>query len=448
VPRKTAIFVAGLLLGFLAGKLLGAPSDEVRAAVADLRTVPQERWASTRYLSLANVPEDERASVVAIVHFVANSTGSSPTIVAGVPLRGDILRLHLDDYRINPVAWEALAGSDPYFHLRTKVIAPKTQKETVVFTDAGHVGLENAAALRKMTGSAGALLRADWFITHVTTDHYYSFAAIPDTLDGWYQSLGVDKKTIVALQANRGANIFRSAVTQKPRRVSRYQGPLGGVWNTYDSADSDDPRKDPFRFPAFDSEYDAGEFIATKPNGLHVFGLYDRKGKRQDSVPDTIAKDTSDPLGDGRLVPMLSCVRCHTAGGYRVFSNDMAGLLKGRVDIKGYDVARLAAFYSTDRLAKELDRDQEDYAVAVAKATCGKLTAKELPEALGKIVRGYAYETVNADKAMRDLGSLHLEFFKASNDPYLLSLFEGKEINRRAWEASYHEAATLQEIGR
>lgn len=438
--KQTIIFVAGFLLGLMAGHLFGAPSDEVRAAVADLQTnVPKERWATTRYLSLANVPAEERKNVSAVVGFVCNSVGKAATI-SSADAPGELLRIDLARFGISQTAWEALCSDrEPYFHIRTKVIDPKTGKETIVHTDAGHVGLEQAAKLRAMTGSTGAILRADWFILRATTDHYYSLAAIPDTLAGWYASLGVDAKTISALAANRGANLLRSGVTQKPRRLSRWQGPLGGVWNTYDSAATDDPRHDPFRFPGFDGAYDAGEFIAAKANGLHLFGLYNAAGKRQDSVPDAIAKDDSDPVGDGRLVPMLSCVRCHTGDGFRAFNNDQDDLLK---HLKSYDADRLAAFYDTARLSKELTRDQEDYAAAVEKAT-GGMKAKELPAALGKIVRSYAYEQVTPEQAMRDLGVANIGVLIVSNDPYLLLLNEGKSINRQAWEQSFWEAATL-----
>jgi len=438
--RKLLPYIVTFLAGLMAGKLFGAPSDEVRAAVVDMElNVPRERWASTRYLSLANIDEKERDAHVAVIGFIANSAGASATIIEQ-HRTDDLLRLDLAEQRINPVAWEALASDrEPYYHIRTKVVDPKTGKETLVHTDAGHVGLANAAKLRTMSGSTGAILRADWFILRATTDHYYSLAAIPDTLAGWYASLGVDPKTISGLAANRGANLFRSGVTHKPRRLSRWQGSLGGVWQTYDSAATDDPRHDPFRFPAFDGIYDAGEYIATKANGLHLFGLYNAAGKRQDSVPDTIAKDDSDPAGDGRLVPMLSCVRCHSSDGYRQFNNDMDALAK---HLKGYDVNRLAAFYDTARLSKELTRDQEDYAEAVKKAT-GGMTAKELPTALAKIVREYAYEQVTPERAMRDLGVDNLGVFIVSSDPYLLALLDGKSINRDAWHASYNEAANL-----
>jgi len=114
--KQTAIFVAGFLLGLMAGHLFGAPRDEVRAAVADLQAnVPQQDWANTRYLSLANVEEKDRASVTVVVGFVANSVGASPAIYPA-SVSGDLLRLNLATFRINSAAWEALASDrEPYF---------------------------------------------------------------------------------------------------------------------------------------------------------------------------------------------------------------------------------------------------------------------------------------------------------------------------------------------
>ncbi len=429
------LFLLAVAAGLLsAGSLFGAPADEVRSAKQDLvYEVPEARHKWTRYLSLANKPPDERARTAAVVRFVLNTLGQSPTMVE-VPEVGDLLRADLAELMIDPLARDKLvADGEPYYHVKTRLANGK-----IVFTDAGHVGLENAYQMRLMTGSAGALTRADWFVWRATTDHYYSLAGVPDTLDGWYKSVGADPKVIVKLLANRGANIFRSGVTQKKRRVSRWQGPLGPVWNTYDSAVNDDPLHDPFRVPDFTGKYDAGEFIASRPNGLHQFGLYNAAGKRQGSVPDNIAKDDSDPHGDGVLVPMLSCVRCHTEGGWKTFNNDMDELLSS---LKGYDPQRLRAFYDTKRLNKELKRDQEDYDEACKKA-CG-LTAKEVSEALGHVVRLYGYNTVDADQAMRDLGASDLKTFVLSLDPYLLALLNGKKINRQDWEQSFNEAATL-----
>lgn len=445
--RKLLPIAIAFLVGVLIGSCRGAnPASELRAAVNDLRAnVSADRWRSQQYLSLYNVADSEREVATAVVAYVANTVSRSSTI-ASVAVSGNLIRVDRDAFVISREAWEALGSEDPYWHFRTRIADPKTGKVSVVFTDAPHVDLTAAAELRAMTGSAAGILRADWFVAKASQPpHYYKLAAIPSDIGGWYKAIGIDTKTIVELQANRGANLFRREPTQKPGRISRYAGPLGAVWQTFDGRE-DDPDKDPFRNPTFRGKFDAMETIAARPNGLLSYGLYDDKGQRQDAAPDDIAKDHSDPAGDGRLVAMLSCVRCHTTEGYRGFSDDLTALANSGVDLhlSAKDAAQLAAFYGKqEQLAKEMRRDMEDYAAAVKLATAGKLTANQIPAALGKIVRDQQYDTVNNAKAMRELGVDTLAPLFGSTDVYLLAIATGHEVSRKQWEASFNDARSL-----
>lgn len=443
--RRLVPYILVFLAGLLVGSCHGAnPASELQAAVADLRSVPQERWRTTRYLSFYNVPENERDSTRAVVGYVVNAVSRSSVIVSHA-LSGNLVRLDVGELRIPAATWESLASDrEPYWHITTKAIDPTTKKVTTVYTDAGHVGLEAAKQLRDMTGSGGAIVRADWFVFRaMATSHYYNLAGVPDTSDGWYKSLGIDPKVIVELRANRGANIFRSGVTHKPRRLSRWTGPLGASWQTYDSRDDGRVETDPLRNPTFGGEYDASEHIAVKPNGLHLFGLYDGKGRRVDSVPDDIAKDDSDAAGDGRLVAAASCIRCHAESGLRPFANDLKSLTESGVDIAlpAREVEALAAFNRD--LTKQLERDRDDYDTAIRQATGGKLTAKELPAAFAKVIRDYAYEQVSQGQALRELGAETLAPLLASNDPYVLAVGLGKQVNRVQYDQSFAEMATL-----
>ena len=297
-----------------------------------------------------------------------------------------------------------------------------------------------------MTGSVGAIVRLDWLVSKLAQPpHYYAFANVPATSKEWYAALGADKSKIVQLRANHGANLFTSGVTKKPRRLSRYQGPLGGLWNTFDTL-GDDPLHDPIRTPSFESGFDAQELIAAKANGLHLFGLYDGAGKRQDAVPDRIAKDDSDPHGDGRLIPFVSCVRCHAAdSGLRSFQNDTADLLKSGVDIltgSPFDAESLASFYLSEKLQRDLQRDREDYAAAVGKCTDG-WTPKQAAAALAELFAGYEYRQVRPADACRELGVRNLDALRSSRDGVLLALWAGKSVQRKQFEQSFAEAAVL-----
>ncbi|MBX3411585.1 MAG: hypothetical protein KF708_02615 [Pirellulales bacterium] len=443
--------VLGMLCAMVSAKQHVSPADELRAVLADLEThVPRVDWRETRYLSLHNLPRERWAETHAVVSFVLNSVSRSDRIVRPtiVPDRGGgLLRFSLADYGLPAEAWELLASEDPYWHLRSEVLDPASGKRKQVFTDGGWVGLEAGEALRAKTRSAGALLRADFFVARVSTTldggHYYRFAGIPRTETEWFAALGIDLKTVSTLHADRGANMIRSDITQKVRRVVRRQGPLGGTWQTYDVARST-PERDPLRHP-FAFEFDASEHIATKRNGLHLFSLNDRQGARQETVPDVVAKDTSDPHGPGIVAPMLSCVRCHVESGLRPIANDQRHLAERGVDLfaeRTQDADRLAAFYGST-LEKELRRDREDYAEAVAAAT-GGCDAAEVASWLAEMYRDHRDALVTPARAARELG-VPLEdladVLGGSTDPVLLALQAGLSVQREQWVASFAEAA-------
>jgi hypothetical protein len=444
ILSSAGVLVAGLPL------LAASPASELAAAVDDLsRNVAPHAWRTTRYLSFYNVPEKERGAQQSVFAYVLNSVSRAATLVLPHVVERDskaLVRIDLDDYKLPAETWEALvADREPYWHITTDVLDPRTKKKPTVYTDGGWVGLDAARRLRAMTKSGGAIVRGDWFIAKATAPpHYYRLAGIGATLAEWQKLVGVDAKTVIALRANRGANLFYSGVTRQPRRISRWQGPAGGVWQTYDTF-GDDPAKDPIRNPTFSGSYDASEHIAAKANGLHLFGLFDAKGARQDSVPDRLAKDDTDPHGDGVLVPMVSCVRCHVEDGLRPFVDDQQRLHEGGAKLLAADKDTadiLSAFYDSAKLENLATRDREDYSAAVAQVT-GGMTVKQLVAALADVYGGYQNGLVDADAARRALGGRDLRPLAASRDPVLLALVAGIRVQRKQWEASFAEAAVL-----
>jgi hypothetical protein len=449
--RRLLMFGLFVALSIAARPLLAAgPASELAAAVYDLaRNVAPAQWRTTRYVSFYHVSEQQRAEQRAVLSFVLNSVSRQarliwPVVVDGTS--GSLIRIDLDDLKLPAETWEALvADREPYWHITTEVLDPRTGKRTAVYADGGWVNLDAARRLREATTSGGAIVRGDWLIAKATTPpHYYRLAGIGESLAEWQKLVGVDQKAIVALRTNHGANLITSGVTRKPRRISRWQGPAGGVWQTYDTF-GDDPAKDPLRDPTFAGGYDASEHIAAKANGLHLFALFDAKGVRQDAVPDRLAKDDTDPHGDGVLVPMVSCVRCHVEDGLRPFVDDQQRLLAGDVKLLAADkdtAESLAAFYNAARLEKQTARDREDYAAAVVEAT-GGMTTKQLVAALTEVFGAYLNQLVTPERAARELGVESLESLRVSRDPILLALTAGISVQRQQWEASFAEAALL-----
>lgn len=452
-----SLLLLSVALGTVGQTVVG-PDAELRAALVDLTThVSAELSSETRYLSFFHLAPERRAEAAAVASFVLNSVSRADVIVRpiAVPNTDDRLwRFRLSDYGLPHESWEALASQDPYWHLRTQVVEPTTkhgasEKIVTVYTDGGWLDLSAAAELRAASHSGGALVRGDFFIERASTTLdgglYYELAGIADDESAFFRSIGLDLPTIDELRADQGANVLRSRVTFKPRRVVRRQGPLGGAWHTYDTA-AVTPERDPLRNP-FDFVYDAGEHIVAKRNGLHLYALFNREGKRQDAVPDVIAKDLADLHGAGIVAPLISCVRCHVEDGLRPVANDQRRLLAAGVELfveSPTDAQRLAAFYLSD-LDRKLTRDREDFADAVAAAT-GGLDGAATSAALARAVRDYHDEPVDAARAAAELGVARdrlVASLQATRDPILAALVVGIDVQRRQWEASFGEAALL-----
>jgi hypothetical protein len=484
--------------------LATTPADEIRAAAADVQQLPHEVQRGVRYLSLYNVKPEQREPALQVVNYTLNALSRARTISHVTQISPTLVRFSIAQFAPQPNeftawfnAWEKLAEFDPYFHIRTEVVAnsrkltasgePRERVASahvlrsalhsgygVVTTDGGWTDLSAAARLRHATHSIGALLRADYFVATATIPpRYYEFAGIADNENDFVKSLGLDRAVVDRLRASAGANIIISGVTNKPRRVIWSQGPLGGVYATLD-VQQVDAERDPLRRPvsvegrgsggegrensktppsphaprssSLAFRFDASEWFAVAPNGLWRTALFDAAGKRQDAVPDRVAKDTSDPHGDGIVVPMLSCIRCHRESGLRPFADDQTRLLAGRVDFFSGDpkiVQRAAEFYDEPRLQRQMKFDRETYAASVDRVA-NNVKPDEIADALAAVVRNYAYLPVTPETAAREVG-LPQESFRAAmhttQDPILLTLLEGRPVLRGQWDSSFAEAA-------
>ncbi|MEX2138674.1 MAG: hypothetical protein WD894_05395 [Pirellulales bacterium] len=437
-----------------------SPATELAAAMADLEQLHHDKQPTTRYLSLYAIPANRRDEVAAVASYTLNALSRSRAILQPKRITDSLLRFDIEHYTTNKTAadewraaWERIVAVDPYWHIRTEILQRKNdaRRETVT-VPGGWTNLADAARLQALTGSAGALLRADHFIATATiAPRYYEFAGVAAREVDFLKSLGVDPKTIEKLRANAGANLILSGVTQKPRRIVWQQGPLGGVYSTLDVervAAERDPIRRPLSADGLAFEYDASEWFAMRANGLWLTALYNRAGQRQDSVPDRVAKDTSDPAADGIIVPLLSCIRCHREGGLRPFRDDQHSLLAEGIELRtlrAKDAQRAAEFYDEPRLQRQIEFDRETYSRAVARATAG-MRPPNLADALAGAVREFLYTPVTLEQAARELG-IDAESMRraltSSRDPILLMLRQNRPVLRGQWESSFAEAAVL-----
>ena len=446
------------------------PAEATRAALADVQAREPHFRGQMRYVACEN--KDQQIAVAYLCNAISHNriirkpvvSGQWPVVGTNTPATGHrtpatLLRIDLAAYA-NPrdartyhalhAAWERLAADDPYFHVQTQVATPQGVKTVTV--DGGWTGLQAAATLRALTGSAGVVLRADYFVARVAAEDYYSWAGVPAKQIDFLTTQGVEKGVIEKLAADTAANLFRSGITHKPRRVVRLPAPQGSVWMTLD-VDGESPDRDPVRNPVdVDGpagkqrfNFQASEIFYTRANGFWGVALYDAAGNRQASVPDRIAKDSE--AQDGIVQPIISCIRCHEAhgkAGLQPFTDDQHPLLTGEAAIlKSYlpEVAqRVGELYNPAKLNKEIERDREDYSTAV-EAACGCST-QEAASALAGTFARYAFDGVSQAVAAAEAGCSPAEFAarcRASNDPITLALRSGKKVTRKAFEASYQD---------
>lgn len=423
------------------------PRVEVSAAVEYVSGLPAGSTAGVRLAALPS-HRGERDEMAALLSLALNLVSQSNVIARPVPVAGgSLLAFDLGAFGIDAATWEAVTtAGEPYYHLRTQV-AGKDGKPQTVFTDGGWVGLEDAAKLRALTGSASALVRADWLlarlITTVDVGAYYEFAGVANqTADQIYTGLGIDFAATDRLGVETWAALLRSDVTHKPRRIIRRQGAAGGAWKTEDTiaeAQDADPIRDPLARKAEGTEH-----VVAKLNGLPLFLLTDAAGKLVEVAPANLATDHTNAHGDAQLAPALSCITCHREGLLRPFGNDLASLISGGVDVLAGDPARLvklaAYFRDTERI---LRRDREDFATAVSAAT-GGLAVEDVADILPRAYRRYAFEPVTMERAADSLGvtvaALHAAL-AGSGDPIALALISGHAVQRKQWEGTFAEAA-------
>jgi hypothetical protein len=447
------------------------PAEAVRAAAADLESLPSAIRGQTRYLQLTAADEKQSAQQTKALSYLLNSISRVRPLA--IPVRvaegGRLVRVNLASYADFKKpgtyqelfgAWEKLAETDPYFHLRTQVVAAGEKTPRTVTTDGGWVDLAAAARLKQMSTSFGAVLRADYFVTQVAGSAYYAWAGVPAKEDDFFKQFGVDAATLGSLAADSAANLLRSGVTRKPRRIIERPGAFGGLWQSKD-VDAESPDRDPLRNPVDIDlgkgatqkfNFQASEVFALGANRLWRVAVFDAAGNRTDVVPDKVAKDYT---GDGIIRPMLTCIRCHErnggAAGLQPFHDDQTDLVAS-AGIRSYlpEVAqRIAEVYDNPALGRAMTRDREDYADAVARCT-GGMTPAEVTDALSGMFAAYADEQVTPQRAAGELGLAPAQLTDVlanSTDPIALALATGKAVNRAAWESCFAEAA-LKAAGR
>ena len=478
---KRLVGLLMLLVGCGADRM--RPVDEVRQVSVALRDYAPEAAKNMRFLSLATIPDEEKPLAAGIASFVLNSLGDSgyiarPQWVPGTSLIAFNLRDYTaseETYKTHWETWEKLAGAEPYYHVQQDIaeeVKSKDDKgkavvETKVRTvtvDAPWIPEQLCKEVREASASIGPVMRLEHWLSQVMLPpHYYTLAGVPQTEAEFLKLLGIDPAAVRKLNGEKGANVISKVAFGRPRRVSSFVGPLGSLFVTKDNPvarDKTDAIRQPLNFAVNPQsgelvrlfDFAAGEFIAAKANGLHLFALYDSKGNRQDAVPlggpgVSIARDTSEdsPGHDGVVVPAASCVRCHRENGLRDLE-DVQSKLPGLAALP--DAQAIQSFYNPPILQLRLKQSREQYAVALQQAC--DLSSEQVADGLASLLRRHLYDLVTTERAAQECGyefGAFVEAVKQLPDPFGQLLATGRSVHRESWEPTFQAFMTATTAG-
>ena len=180
---------------------------------------------------------------------------------------------------------------------------------------------------------------------------------------------GSAAKVYEKLASDSRVGTFKSNVTHKPRQIEILNTAVGrgvlsiaGVTHDIDDEDIDIDVHPMMNLSPGAFTDKAREVIFLLRNGMIGGVLFNGQGSLVDSVPETVAKDSTDPTGI--LQPVRGCMACHGKhNGWQPVVNDVLALttLDGGLDIFN-DVVRLRGLYKGDPERKQLPRARDDQA--------------------------------------------------------------------------------------
>lgn len=334
-------------------------SEVLLSVLADLNTVEPNHRRFIRYFTLTNlanasVSEAELEVMRQALGKLMNSLSWHPRITRPRPIDDaeTILRIDLRDFQWNARFWERLVGLYPYRIFRES---------------------SEARALRSVTGSELAILRADWFLaTAVRPPVYHDLLQLPFTDRELERQLRVDALLDIEQETVARAGFNDSGVSKNNRLIERHHAAYGAYWRSYDFSASTE-RQNLFEHPLGPAPgrnsftHAGGEIIFHLPNGLLGFLLVDGNGRRIDRAPIEIV---SDPKRPDRVVETgVSCMSCHARGFLHKADQVRAHVDKNPQAFSKVDAASVRALYVTEAAFKAfIEDDSARYTAALKKA--------------------------------------------------------------------------------
>lgn len=336
------------------------PADAIPPAWRDVVRLPPHDSLYARYVWLSGEDPKERAvqylTLSAHCHATSRTEGYYPPWLVGsngavhrfpqIPAsaweKGVLARIDLRWFGWGPELWEGLAELDPIFHL-PQVVKYKAGKysdgtpyaagEQTTFAIApwvidpltgngpNHPEIEVRALMVKQlataTNSSVPVIDCDNFIWQTSAQFkrkvgYYDLIGVKDR-DTFNTLVGFNEKEILRFSLPELEAVSDSRVTAaRARRIENYPKPRGNYIQTKDSIEPAIGKRDPLTTTGRDDLiFDAFETLANGANGIIKTGLFDSRGKRQDSAPDGIGYFHQAVSNDGKIHVYFTCFACH-----------------------------------------------------------------------------------------------------------------------------------------
>jgi hypothetical protein len=309
----------------------------------------------------------------------------------------------------------------------------------------------------KRSGQVPIVISGSWFAASIvdpvlTGDAQYQLlygGAVPKN-DAQFQAFW---------QVNNKSDLFFGRIegesgvaVQKTRLMeNRPTGNRGYSWITFDSktiAGATDPLENLTK--RSNIKHDASETIAAIPKhyggragALQAYFLSDAKGARQEKAPADIVVDHTAIRGV-EIRNTISCIACHVEGLRLPTVDEYKAYVTSGAEVKFLkkdDQREVDRFYDSP-IAKELQRNNEDYAEGVA--LCNDLTPQENAAQFKTIVQLYD-APLTLEQAARELYCKvdELKFAIADYGTTTGRLAYNQTISREQWAQNYYFAQQI-----
>ena len=401
-----------------------SPATDAKAAGQDLITLAPVDQPFTRYLSMYNIPPEQREEYYLLMCFWLNSLSRARDISRPWRIGETLIRLDVRWYEWDLTDWEQLAAEEPYF------------------LD-GNIDPVSLKGIKEITKSVMPVVRADFFLSRTVKAPYYNlFLNLPKTLAELKAQFVVQEDAVIHYDLDTWGAVLNSIVAHNNRQLVRLPTIFGYFWFTLDAETSRDGQAVLDNLNGI--KFDGSEILGSLANKLQYGALSDKNGNLVAVVPTKIAVDTRTPYKFTDVVNYRSCAHCHPSG-INTFSSVVQDAIKQQIlTLKSYDyekAQRLERIWLTD-IPRQIERDSSDFLAALKE--CNGWGGEQNAAIFIKACHKYDEGRIDLVTAARECGTTPERFEKVLRKEYrgtaLILLSKPpveNTIARDAWESIF-----------